>query len=75
VVSATAFTVDGSGEVLTVHGVDITDEAAVRVYEVRDRMGFLELRSARLPEPAGSTVITRTWADRHGLRVDDWPSC
>ena len=33
VVSASAFTTDGSGELLTVHGVDITDDAAVRIYE------------------------------------------
>jgi putative ABC transport system permease protein len=71
VVSATAFTVDGSGEVLTVHGVDITDEAAVRVYEVRDAGGLeLEDPLVFLNQP-DSIVITRTWADRHGLRVDD----
>src|SRR5262245_35926076 len=70
-VSATAFTVDGSGEVLTVHGVEITDEAAVRVYEVRDAGGLeLEDPLVFLNQP-DSIVITRTWADRHGLRVDD----
>src|SRR5947208_16179108 len=35
-VSAAAFTTDGSGERMTVHGVDITHDAAVRAYDVRD---------------------------------------
>src|SRR6266403_1231057 len=33
VVSAEAFTTDGSGEQLAVHGVDMTNDAAVRSYE------------------------------------------
>src|SRR5262245_55586504 len=33
VVSASAFTTDGSGAVVSVHGVDLTHDAAVRVYE------------------------------------------
>src|SRR5207247_7924647 len=39
VVSAAAFTTDGSGELMTVHGVGITNDAAVRVYDVRDEGG------------------------------------
>ena len=42
VVSGTAFTTDASGELLTVHGVDVANESAVRVYESRDA-GGLEL--------------------------------
>lgn len=71
VVSTTAITVDGSGEVLMVHGIDITDEAAVRVYEARDRDGFdVDDPLIFLSQP-DSIIITRTWADRHGLRLND----
>src|SRR5262245_17866888 len=35
VVSATAFTADGSGELMTVHGVEVTNESVVRTYEAR----------------------------------------
>ena len=70
VVSATAFAVDGSGELLTVHGVDITNESAVRVYEARDAGGLeLEDPLTFLNQP-DSIVITRTFADRRALTVD-----
>jgi len=71
VVSATAITVDGSGEVLLVHGIDITDQSAVSVYEARDTSGLdLDDPLVFLSQP-DSIVITRTWADRHGLHVND----
>src|SRR5437868_14048538 len=38
-VGATAFVADGSGELLPIHGVDVTNDAAVRVYQVRDAQG------------------------------------
>src|SRR5213595_2492462 len=45
VVKAMAFTLDGSGESLTVHGVDLTDKAAEGVYgaklELDDPLVFL----------------------------------
>ena len=71
VVAATAFTTDGSGELLTIHGVDIANEAAVRIYEARDA-GGLELDDPLifLNQP-DSIVITRRFATRHGLRSDD----
>lgn len=71
VVSGTAFTTDASGELLTVHGVDVADESAVRVYESRDA-GGLELDDPLvfLSQP-DSIVITRSFAARHGLASGD----
>src|SRR5262245_19236120 len=71
VVSGTAFTVDGSGELLTVHGVEITNESAVRVYEARDA-GGLELDDPLvfLNQP-DSIVITRGFARTRGLASGD----
>jgi len=71
VVSATAFTTDGSGELLTVHGVDITDERAVRAYEARDR-GGLEIKDPLvfLSQP-DSVVLTNKFAARHALTLED----
>ena len=40
VVTAAAFATDGSGELLSVHGVDVTNDAAIRVYHVRDEGGL-----------------------------------
>src|SRR5215475_8468219 len=41
VVGSVAFATDGSGELLTVQGVDVTNESAVRVYEARDTSGLM----------------------------------
>jgi putative ABC transport system permease protein len=69
VVSATAFTADEAGELLTVHGVEITNEAAVRVYEAR-AAGGLEIKDPLLfLNTPDSVVLTRAFAARHGLRV------
>ena len=71
VVSATAITVDGSGEVLLVHGIDITDERAVGVYEAHDTNGLsLEDPLVFLSQP-DSIIIARAWADRHELHAND----
>jgi putative ABC transport system permease protein len=70
-VGATAFVADGSGELLTIHGVDITNDAAVRVYQVRDAQGV------RLNDPLvflnqpDSVILTNEFARRRGLRVGD----
>lgn len=71
VVQATAFTTDGRGDALAVHGVDVGDEGAVRVYEARDG-GGLELDDPLvfLSRP-DSVVLTRAFAERRGLAVDD----
>jgi hypothetical protein len=39
IVHATAFPTDGSGEALTVQGIDLLNDGALRVYEARDASG------------------------------------
>lgn len=68
---ATAFVADGSGELLTVYGVDITNDAAVRVYKASDARGIpLEDPLAFLNDP-GAVLLTREFAGRRGLRIGD----
>jgi putative ABC transport system permease protein len=70
VVTSTAFTADETGELLTVHGVDIANEAAVRVYESRDQPGFeLDDPLVFLNQP-DSVLLTQAFAQRRGLSVD-----
>jgi putative ABC transport system permease protein len=67
VVRATAFLTDGSGEALTVHGVDVLNEDALRVYEARDPDGQTIDDPVRfLADPRG-VILTRTFAERHGI--------
>jgi putative ABC transport system permease protein len=71
VVSATAFTVHGGGELLTVHGIDITHDAAVRVYTARDSEGIeLDDPLVFLSQPE-SIAITREFAGRRALELGD----
>lgn len=71
VVTATAFTVDEEAELLTVHGVDVANDAAVRVYEARDAHGLhIDDPLVFLNRP-DSLVITRAFADRKHLALDD----
>ena len=71
VVSAAAFTTDGSGEQLTVHGVDITNDAAVRVYEPAGAAGpELEDPLVFLSQP-DSVLLTREFAARRQIGVGD----
>lgn len=71
VVSATAFVADGRGELLTVHGIDVTDDAAVRAYEPRPG-GGLEIGDPLVfVARQDSILLTRTFAARRGLRLDD----
>ncbi|MFN8543120.1 MAG: ABC transporter permease [Candidatus Binatia bacterium] len=67
-VRAVAFPDDGSGELLTVHGVDFTKEADVRVYHrggteevVADLVEFLA-------QPK-SVIVGKAFAERRGLGV------
>ncbi len=70
-VGATAFVADESGELLTIHGVDIANDAAVRVYQVRDAQGVrLKDPLAFLNQP-DSVILTNEFARRRGLRVGD----
>jgi putative ABC transport system permease protein len=70
-VRSVAFPDDGSGELLTVLGVDLANEAAVRAYHdgdrpeevVSDLLGFLS-------QP-DSIIVGRQWASSHGLSVGD----
>jgi putative ABC transport system permease protein len=69
-VTGVAFPDDGSGELLTVHGVDLTNDDAVRVYHrgdtsklVDDVMEFLNSKR--------SIVIGRQLAVRRGIDVGD----
>jgi putative ABC transport system permease protein len=68
VVSSTAFMADGSGELLTVQGMDIASEQAVAVYELRDEEGGLDDPKLFL---ADAIVIPRAFADRRGLQLGD----
>jgi putative ABC transport system permease protein len=68
VVSSTAFMADGSGELLTVQGMDIANRKAIAVYELRDEERGLDDPKLFL---ADAIVIPRTFADRRGLKVGD----
>lgn len=71
VVTATAFTVDEEPELLAVQGVDVANDAAVRVYDARDAGGLhIDDPLSFLNQP-DSVVITRAFADRRRLKLDD----
>lgn len=69
VVSSWAFTTDGTPEQLTVHGIDVTNDDAIRTYEpsgdaaIDDPLVFLAKRD--------SVMLTHAFAERRGLRLDD----
>jgi putative ABC transport system permease protein len=71
VLSASAFTTDGSGAVVSVHGVDLTHDAAVRIYE-RAGAAARELDDplAFLAQP-DSLMVPASFAARHGLARGD----
>src|SRR3989442_15413582 len=67
VVTAAAFATDGSGELMTVHGVDITNDAAIRVYDVRDEGGIqIDDPLVFLSRP-DSSLLPRSFAPPRGL--------
>ena len=68
VVSSTAFMADGSGELLTVQGMDIANKPAVAVYELRDEERGLDDPKLFLRD---AIVIPRAFADRRGLKLGD----
>ena len=69
-VAATAFTTDGSGDLLAVHGVDVTNDAAVRIYESRDESKLaIDDPLVFLSQPS-SIALTREFAARKGLTLD-----
>jgi len=68
-VRGVAFPDDGSGELLTVHGVDLTHEAAVRVYHrADDPTAVIDDLLVFLAQP-DSIVLGRAFATRRGLAV------
>lgn len=70
-ISATAFLADGSGELLTIQGVDLTDEHAIRVYDARDQAGVEIGDPVTFLNQPDSIALTRIFAERHHLEVDD----
>lgn len=69
VVAASAFTTDHSGELLTVHGVDVADERAIRVYEAHDDTGVAIDDPLALLNQPDSIIVTRAFAARRGLAM------
>lgn len=68
-VGATAFLTDGSGETLTVHGVDITNDAAVRIYQSRDSdHAGIKDPLAFLNQP-DSVILTHEFGRRRHLAI------
>src|SRR3989454_2558939 len=69
VVTAAAFATDGSGELMSVHGVDVTNDAAIRVYHVRDEGGLpIDDPLVFLSQP-DSILLARSFAGPRGLEV------
>jgi putative ABC transport system permease protein len=64
VLTATAFTSDGSGELLAVHAFDLFDMAAAGVYAVGGGRAEVDGFRALLPR---ALIITDTFARRHNL--------
>src|SRR3989475_3044924 len=73
VVTAAAFATDGSGELMSVHGVDVTNDAAIRVYHVRDEGGLpIDDPLVFLSQP-DSVLLARSFAGPRGLEVGTKP--
>jgi putative ABC transport system permease protein len=70
VVSGVAFTSDDSGTLVTVEGIDVTNDAAVRIYETRADLAEVDDPLVLLSQP-DSIVLTRALAARHGLAMGD----
>ena len=68
VVSSTAFMADGSGELLTVQGMDIANEKAAAVYELSDEERGLDDPKLFL---ADAIVVPRAFATRRSLKLAD----
>ncbi len=70
-VRAVTFPDDGSGELLTVHGVDLTHDAAVRLYHATDdREEVIDDLVVFLSQP-DSIVVGREFAESRGLGEGD----
>jgi putative ABC transport system permease protein len=71
VVSATAFVADGSREQLTVHGVDVTNEENLSVYEASDHDDLAVDDPLVFISQPDSILLTRSFAARRGLAEGD----
>jgi len=67
-VQGVAFPDDGSGELLTVFGIDVIDEPAVRVYRMAGTEGIIEDPLIFLSQ-LRSVVLCKSFAERRGLDV------
>jgi len=71
VLRSVAYVSGSAGEVLTVLGLDITEEGRVRRYAgENDDEEVVEDPLLFLSQPS-SIILTRSWAERHGLRLED----
>jgi putative ABC transport system permease protein len=71
VVSAAAFTADDSAEFITIQGVDIANEQAVRTYDARDEGGVEIDDPLVFLNQTDSIIVTRPFAARRRLAVND----
>jgi putative ABC transport system permease protein len=66
-----AYVVGSEGEVLTVFGLDLDEESRVRHYAAAtDGAEIVDDPLVFLSQP-NSIILTRIWAERHGLQRDD----
>ncbi len=70
-VRAVAFPDDGSGEMLTVHGIDLTEDDAVRLYHASDDRKTLIQDPLRFLNSPDSIILGREFAERRGLKTGD----
>jgi putative ABC transport system permease protein len=71
VVDSWAFAADGTGEQIAVHGIDVANDAAVRVYEPSDAAGPTMDDPLLFLAQRDSVIVTETYAAAHGLAIDD----
>ncbi len=69
-VRGVAFPDDGSGELLTVHGVDVTNDAAVRLYHRTDRPDEVVADELEFLSQPDSIIVGREFAEGRGLGLD-----
>jgi len=70
-VRSVAFPDDGSGEMLTVQGVDLTNEAAVRVYHDADKTDEVIDDLVAFLNTPDAIIIGREFAEQRGLKRND----
>jgi putative ABC transport system permease protein len=71
VVDGVAYTTDGSGETLTVLGIDTANDSAIRVYSAEDGDGVEIADPLTLLSVPDSLIVTEAFARKRGLTIDD----